>query len=47
MNWTEQQAGEGFEFDVLAMALAVIVMLNGGGAPSFGRWLSLGTGPHA
>jgi putative oxidoreductase len=39
MNWTGQQAGEGFEFDVLAIALALIVMLRGGGAWSFDRWL--------
>jgi putative oxidoreductase len=47
MNWTGQQAGEGFEFDVLATALAVIVMLKGGGAWSFDRWLSLRPGLNA
>jgi putative oxidoreductase len=40
MNWTGQQAGEGFEFDVLATALALIVMLYGGGAWSLDRWLA-------
>jgi putative oxidoreductase len=40
MNWTGQQAGEGFEFDVLATGLALIVMLYGGGAWSLDRWLT-------
>jgi putative oxidoreductase len=40
MNWTGQQAGEGFEFDVLATALALIVILYGGGAWSLDRWFT-------
>jgi putative oxidoreductase len=40
MNWTGHQAGEGFEFDVLALALAVIVLLKGGGAWSLDRLLA-------
>ncbi len=31
MNWTGQQAGEGFEFHLLAIGLAVALMLRGGG----------------
>jgi len=31
MNWSGKQAGEGFEFHLLAIALSVIVLLYGGG----------------
>jgi len=31
MNWSGQQAGEGFEYHLLAMALAAAVTLRGGG----------------
>jgi putative oxidoreductase len=40
MNWTGQQAGEGFEYHLLAIALAVVVMIKGGGAASFDRWFT-------
>jgi len=33
MNWTGKQQGEGFEFHLLAMAIAVALMIRGGG-----RW---------
>ncbi len=33
MNWFGSQAGEGFEYHLLALGLALIVMLKGGG-----RW---------
>ena len=33
MNWSGKQAGEGFEFHLLAMAIAVALMIKGGG-----RW---------
>jgi putative oxidoreductase len=33
MNWFGQQAGEGFEYHLLAMAMAVALMIIGGG-----RW---------
>lgn len=33
MNWTGMQAGEGFEFHILALGLAVALLLKGGG-----RW---------
>ncbi len=33
MNWTGKQQGEGFEFHLLAMAIAVALMIIGGG-----RW---------
>lgn len=42
MNWTGAQAGEGFEYHLLAVALAAIVMLAGGGKASVDRWLADG-----
>jgi putative oxidoreductase len=40
MNWTGAQAGEGFEYHILAVALAVIVLLRGSGAASVDRTLT-------
>lgn len=37
MNWSGQQAGEGFEFHLLAMAMAVALMLGGAGRASIDR----------
>lgn len=37
MNWTGQQAGEGFEFHLLAIALAAVVMVAGSGRASVDR----------
>ncbi|HVH41564.1 MAG TPA: DoxX family protein [Labilithrix sp.] len=37
MNWTGTQAGEGFEYHLLAIGLAVVVMLKGSGAYSLDR----------
>lgn len=34
MNWYGNQAGEGFEYHLLAIGLAVVVMIAGGGAAS-------------
>jgi putative oxidoreductase len=34
MNWTGQQKGEGFEFHMLALAIAVVLMIRGSGALS-------------
>jgi putative oxidoreductase len=31
MNWTGAQKGEGFEYHLLAIALALVVMINGAG----------------
>ena len=40
MNWFGNQKGEGVEFFVLAIALAVVVMIRGSGALSADRLLS-------
>ena len=32
MNWSGTQAGEGFEFHLLIIALSTVVMINGAGA---------------
>ena len=37
MNWTGTQAGEGFEYHLLAIALAAVVALRGSGAYSIDR----------
>lgn len=40
MNWSGQKAGEGFEFHLLAIAMALVLMIRGGGAFSIDRLLS-------
>jgi putative oxidoreductase len=45
MNWFGNQPGEGFEFDLLALALALPIMVRGGGRASLDgfladRWLT-------
>jgi putative oxidoreductase len=40
MNWTGKQNGEGYEFHLLAIGLALIVMLRGAGKWSIDRALS-------
>ena len=43
MNWFGKQKGEGFEFDILFIAIAFVVAVNGSGKLSVDRWiLSLG-----
>ncbi len=37
MNWTGQKAGEGIEFGLLAIALALVVFFAGGGVASVDR----------
>jgi putative oxidoreductase len=39
MNWTGHQAGEGFEFHILAVAIALALLIGGGGAASVDRVL--------
>lgn len=40
MNWAGSQAGEGFEYHILAIALALVVMIGGSGAASVDRALT-------
>lgn len=40
MNWSGQQKGEGFEYHLLAIATAVVVMARGSGAFSVDRALA-------
>ena len=40
MNWSGAQAGEGFEFHLLALGLSLPLIWQGGGAWSLDRWLA-------
>jgi putative oxidoreductase len=40
MNWTGQQAGEGFEYHLLALGIALALVVKGSGALSLDRWLT-------
>jgi putative oxidoreductase len=40
MNWAGNQAGEGFEYHILAMTLAVALVLSGGGRCSLDRMMA-------
>ncbi len=40
MNWYGQQKGEGFEYHLLAIALAVLILFRGAGALSLDRLIS-------
>jgi putative oxidoreductase len=40
MNWSGVQKGEGFEYHVLALGLAIALMIKGGGALSIDRAVS-------
>ena len=39
MNWTGAQKGEGYEFNLLALAMATFLMIRGAGAASVDRLL--------
>src|ERR1700745_1570993 len=43
MNWTGQQKGEGFEYHLLAVAIAIVLMVKGSGALSIDEILSAKT----
>lgn len=43
MNWTGQQKGEGFEFHLLVLGLALLVMVKGSGAASVDLALTRGS----
>ena len=40
MNWYGNQKGEGFEYHLLAIGLALIVIIYGAGNASLDRWIS-------
>jgi putative oxidoreductase len=40
MNWTGKQGGEGFEYHLLAIGIALALILLGGGALSVDRKLA-------
>jgi putative oxidoreductase len=40
MNWAGMQKGEGFEYHILALGLAIALMIKGGGALSVDRALA-------
>ncbi len=40
MNWSGKQAGEGFEYHLLGLALALIVLICGGGKASLDRLIA-------
>ena len=40
MNWSGQQKGEGYEYHLLAIALAIVVLVKGAGALSIDRLLT-------
>ena len=40
MNWTGAQGGEGFEYHLLALAMALPIVVAGGGAASVDGWLT-------
>jgi putative oxidoreductase len=42
MNWSGVARGEGYEFHVLALAMAAALVLSGGGRASLDRWLTRG-----
>src|SRR5246127_3700106 len=42
MNWSGQQKGEGFEYHLLAIAIALVLMAHGSGALSVDRALTAG-----
>lgn len=46
MNWFGAQRGEGFEYHLLALALAVPLILTGGGRLSLDGWLARRLDPH-
>ena len=40
MNWSGKQAGEGFEYHILALGMALAVLVGGGGRASVDRAIS-------
>lgn len=40
MNWSGKQAGEGFEYHLLALGIAIVLLIRGGGALSVDRMIA-------
>jgi putative oxidoreductase len=40
MNWSGKAGGEGFEFHLLAITIAIVLLIRGGGAASIDRLLA-------
>jgi putative oxidoreductase len=40
MNWAGTQAGEGYEYHLLALGLGAVILIQGSGALSIDRWLA-------
>jgi putative oxidoreductase len=40
MNWSGEQRGEGIEYDLLVIALGLVVLIHGSGALSIDQFLS-------
>lgn len=40
MNWSGKQAGEGFEYHILAIGIATALMISGAGSFSLDQWVS-------
>jgi putative oxidoreductase len=40
MNWSGKQAGEGFEYHILMIGIAIALSISGGGKLSLDQWIS-------
>jgi len=40
MNWSGKQAGEGFEYHILAIGIAAALIISGAGSFSLDQWIS-------
>jgi putative oxidoreductase len=38
MNWSGKQAGEGFEYHLLVIGMAIVLIISGGGKLSLDQW---------
>ena len=47
MNWSGQQAGEGYEYHLLAIGIAVAILMKGSGALSVDRAVTWGADPDS
>ena len=40
MNWSGKQSGEGFEYHILAIGIAMVLIIKGAGSFSLDQWVS-------